>query len=550
MQYLSSIQSPHSQKGTEAQRALQAHHRKDAVSLEGLTAGLPIKPVETSDAVSFVNPIVTFPKRPELPASSPPPAKTILKNITASTTKAADKVREVTEESPQKVRRSEKLKRLSKLRSHNSGILPVQVEKEVAENSGETKSNVRPVSGVTEEYKSNRDYDTTFLTVSPLSILNSRNINSYDLFELLPVATRTGADQPATSLLDVSTQEELKGKQGKQIPHDVAVLAETTKEHNVNAVKRSPTASTLSSSSSRPSGSKRSRSPPPPPPTPPAEKGVVAQASSTNIAMQSRYSRRGENDATKRQQSVTRQHKRMAGKASPKSPYLWKAMQLSPRFREQLNAKKQRYFTPNGVHVKKERIGADHAESSHQHFERPSSSGQLSPHQMVSTSPNMSRKQLIADQASDLRRLELLRSTWADNHNARMAELDNIYSALDDNDNNTSFINPHQRRDYERLPGGIDSKILPEGIISVDAVKAAAMAHFQEHKIHNRNWNQHVPDIDHIDKSLETKKYMNYQHQSYYEEHGEPSRRLAARRIRQSRAHPAGVSRGDIAQTL
>ena len=116
--------------------------------------------------------------------------------------------------------------------------------------------------------------------------------------------------------------------------------------------------------------------------------------------------------------------------------------------------------------------------------------------------------------------------------------------ALDDNDNDASFINPRQRRDYGRLPGGIDSKILPEGIISVDAVKAAAMAHFQEHKIHNRNWNQHVPDIDHIDKSLERKKYMTYQHQSYYEEHGEPSRRLAARRIRQSRAHPAGVSRG------
>ena len=264
--------------------------------------------------------------------------------------------------------------------------------------------------------------------------------------------------------------------------------------------------------------------------------------------MPSRYSRRGETTRSKRQRNVNSQHKRMAGKASfsksPESPYLWKAMQLSPRFREQLNAKKQRYFTPNGVHVKKKRIGADHAESSHQHFERPSSSGQISPHQMVSTSPNMSRKQLIADQASDLRRLELLRSTWADNHNARMAELDNIYSALDDNDNDASFINPRQRRDYRRLPGGIDSKILPEGIISVDAVKAAAMAHFQEHKIHNRNWNQHVPDIDHIDKSLERKKYMTYQHQSYYEEHGEPSRRLAARRIRQSRAHPAGVSRG------
>ena len=83
-------------------------------------------------------------------ASSPPPAKTILKNITASTTRAADKVREVTEESPQKVRRSEKLKRLSKLRSQNSGILPVQMKKEVAENCGETKSNVRPVSDVTE----------------------------------------------------------------------------------------------------------------------------------------------------------------------------------------------------------------------------------------------------------------------------------------------------------------------------------------------------------------------------------------------------------------
>ena len=117
--------------------------------------------METSDAVSFVNPIVRFPKRPQLPASSPPPAKTILKNIAASSTKAADKVREVTEESPQKKRRSEKLKRLSKLRSQNSGVLPVQMEKEVAENSGETKLNVRPVSDVTEEYKSNRDFDTT-----------------------------------------------------------------------------------------------------------------------------------------------------------------------------------------------------------------------------------------------------------------------------------------------------------------------------------------------------------------------------------------------------
>ena len=86
------------------------------------------------------------------------------------------------------------------------------------------------------------------------------------------------------------------------------------------------------------------------------------------------------------------------------------------RFREKLNAKKQRYFTPNGVHVREKRIVADDAESSHQRFERPSYSAQLSPHQMVSTSPNMSRKQLIADQASDLRRLELLRSTWADNH--------------------------------------------------------------------------------------------------------------------------------------
>ena len=175
-----------------------------------------------------------------MPASSPPPAKTILKNIAASSTKAADKVREVTEESPQKKRRSEKLKRLSKLRSQNSGVLPVQMKKEVAENSGETKLNVRPVLGVTEEYKSNRDYDTTFLTVSPLSILNSRNINSYDLFELLPVTTRTGADQPATSLLYVSTQEELKGKQGKQIPDNMAVLAETTKE---NTLKRSQTIS-------------------------------------------------------------------------------------------------------------------------------------------------------------------------------------------------------------------------------------------------------------------------------------------------------------------
>ena len=156
----------------------------------------------------------------------------------------------------------------------------------------------------------------------------------------------------------------------------------------------------------------------------------------------------------------------------------------------------------------------------------------------------MSRKQLIADQASDLRRLELLRSTWADNHQARMSELDNIYSALDDSDKDASFTYSRQRRDYRRLPGGIDSKILPEGIISVDAVKAAAMTHFQEHKIHNRNWNQHVPDIDHLDKSLKTKNYANYQHQSYYEEHGEPLRRLAARRIRQSKANSAGVSRG------
>ena len=128
-------------------------------------------------------------------------------------------------------------------------------------------------------------------------------------------------------------------------------------------------------------------------------------------------------------------------------------MQLSPRFREKLNAKKQRYFTPNGVHVKKERIVADDNESSHQRFERPSYSAQLSPHQMVSTSPNMSRKQLIADQASDLRRLELLRSTWADNHQARMSELDNIYSALDDSDKDASFTYSRQRRDYRRLPG-------------------------------------------------------------------------------------------------
>ena len=270
--------------------------------------------------------------------------------------------------------------------------------------------------------------------------------------------------------------------------------------------------------------------------------------------MPSRYSRRGENGGSKRQRNVNSQHKRMAGKASfsksPESPYVWKAMQLSPRFREKLNAKKQRCFTPNGVHVKKERIVADDNESSHQRFERPSYSAQLSPHQMVSTSPNMSRKQLIADQASDLRRLELLRSTWADNHQARMSELDNIYSALDDSDKDASFTYSRQRRDYRRLPGGIDSKILPEGIISVDAVKAAAMTHFQEHKIHNRNWNQHVPDIDHLDKSLKTKNYANYQHQSYYEEHGEPLRRLAARRIRQSKANSAGVSWGEIAQTL
>ena len=211
------------------------------------------------------------------------------------------------------MRRSEKLKRLSKLRSHNSGILPVQVEKEVAENSGETKSKVRPVSGVTEEYKSNRDYDTTFLTVSPLSILNSRNINSYDLFELLPVATRTGADQPATSLLDVSTQEELKGTQGKQIPHNMAVLPETTKENTLtqsNDLQRHLRShhllqDPLVATDLGHLPHRRLHRP----------KGNVAQASSTNIAMPSRYSRRGENGGSKRQQNVT-QHKRMAGKAS------------------------------------------------------------------------------------------------------------------------------------------------------------------------------------------------------------------------------------------
>ena len=40
--------------------------------------------------------------------------------------------------------------------------------------------------------------------------------------------------------------------------------------------------------------------------------------------------------------------------------------------------------------------------------------------------------------------------------------------------NQQLLMHPKQRRDYRMLPGGIDSKILPEGIISVHAVKAAA----------------------------------------------------------------------------
>ena len=107
-------------------------------------------------------------------------------------------------------------------------VLPVQMKKEVAENSGETKLNVRPVLDVTEEYVKPRLRHHPSYPLA-LSILNFRNMNSHDLFDLLPVTTRTGAEQPATSLY-VNTQEELKGKQGKQIPDNMAVLPETTKE--------------------------------------------------------------------------------------------------------------------------------------------------------------------------------------------------------------------------------------------------------------------------------------------------------------------------------
>ena len=117
-------------------------------------------------------------------------------------------------------------------------------------------------------------------------------------------------------------------------------------------------------------------------------------------------------------------------------------MQLSPGLDEKIRLRKERYFTPNGVNLRKERVSSSTPSMSNSFGNATNVSPQLSPHRTVSTRPFRSREDLAADQQNDLRRLELLRSTWAHNHSERMAELDEISVVLDDNRNdvNTTIV--------------------------------------------------------------------------------------------------------------
>ena len=483
------------------------------------------------------------PPTPALPASTPPSSKNILKKINNSNKKTKSAVKEVKGDSPHQKRRSEKLRRLSNIRKKNEGSLPLKPQ--VIEESSEKKDN--------EEKKTNGNFRREILSTSPLSILNSTDLNTFDMFDLLPATIKHPL--PLSPSLSSSATGDNLG------------LA------TISAIRRSTTASTRTSSSpiNRSSGfinNTSISSPLPPPPSPPPPPPPSPPPSASDNRRMSNNLNINTNMINQQQRQYRNPTSRRDSFRSPTSPYLERAMQLSPGLDEKIRLRKERYFTPNGVNLRKERVSSSTPSMSNSFGNATNVSPQLSPHRTVSTRPFRSREDLAADQQNDLRRLELLRSTWAHNHSERMAELDEISVVLDDNRNDVNSISssnqqllmhPKQRRDYRMLPGGIDSKILPEGIISVHAVKAAAKQHFHNKRLHDGSWNQHVPDEDHLDVKAQIleQKQMNYHHQSYYEEHGNNDnnyiniqRPVIQMETKQTRKHGVNRRHGDGTQLM
>ena len=96
-------------------------------------------------------------------------------------------------------------------------------------------------------------------------------------------------------------------------------------------------------------------------------------------------------------------------------------------------------------------------------------------------------------QQDELRSITLLRDAWSDNHAQRMAELEAISTKLssDRDYNSLHGRNQYGRNPNDGLPQGVNGRSLPEGLISLDDVKAAAAKHFPSRR--RKEWNQHQP---------------------------------------------------------